>query len=157
MSISTSPPANPTIVFVPGAFHSPEHYRPISALLEASFYPSLTVPLPSIGARASSASYRDDVRAIRSTLHELVEDQGRDVLLAIQSYGVVPGCPAGGGLAKSALVKGGTNGGGVHVLFMAALLVEPGRRLRDALPGGLPPWATFDVSGFRPCRTVWNG
>ena len=145
MSAPTSPPTNPIIVFVPGAFHTPEHFHPITAQLEASSFQAITVSLPTIGARASSASYRDDVHAIRSMLHELIEDQGKDVLLAIHSYGGVPGCQAVGGLEKSARVKAGKNGGVVHVLFMAALLVEQGKRLRDALTGGLPPWATFDV------------
>ena len=145
MSTPTSTFSSPTIVFVPGAFHTPEHYRPISALLEASSYQALTVALPTIGARASSTSYRDDVQAIRSTLQELIEGQGRDVLLAIHSYGGVPGCQAVGGLEKSARDKEGKKGGVVHVLFMAAMVVEQGKRLRDALPGGIPDWAAFEV------------
>ena len=78
-------------------------------------------------------------------LKKLIEDEGKDVLLAIHSYGGVPGCQAIGELEKNARLKEGKKGGVVHVLFMAALLVEQGKRLRDALPGGLPPWAAFDV------------
>ena len=117
----------------------------MSILLEASSYQTITVALPSIGAQASSASYRDDVHAIRSTLQELVEDKGKDVLLAVHSYGAVPGCQTVGGLEKNAHVKEGKKGAVVHVLFMVALLVEQGKRLRDVLEGGLPAWAAFDV------------
>ena len=143
MSSPTISSRKPTIVFVPGAFHTPEHFRPMSTLLEASSYQTITVALPSIGARASSASYRDDVHAIRSTLQELVEDEGKDVLLAVHSYGAVPGCQTVGGLEKNARMKEGKKGGVVHVLFMVALLVEQGQRLRDVLEGGLPAWAAF--------------
>lgn len=100
MSSPTVTICKPTIVSVPGAFHTPNHFRPISILLEASSYQAITVALPSIGARASSATYRDDVHAIRSTLQELVEGEGKDVLLALHSYGAVPGCQTVGGLKK---------------------------------------------------------
>ena len=50
------------------------------------------------------------------------------------------------GLEKSKRAERGQNGGIVHVLFIAALLLAQVQTLIDALGGVLPSWASFDVS-----------
>lgn len=146
-------PSKPTIVFVPGAYHSSAHFQPLSILLERASFPTLTISVPSIGDRAATASYRDDVRAIRATLDKLVEDAGKDVMLALHSLGGVSGCQTVTGLEKSKRLKEGKRGGIVHVLFITALVIGQGQKLRDCLEGGLPSWNSFDGEVLRPVNT----
>ena len=145
MDASTTHYPKPTIVFVPGAFHTSAHFEPISALLNQASFPTTTVEIPTT-ARAKTASYRDDVYAIRSLLERLVEEDGKEVLLALHSYGGVPGCQTVSGLERSKRKAEGKPGGVIHVLFIAALLVEQGQGMAAALEGGkAPPWAVFKV------------
>lgn len=138
----------PTIVFVPGAFHTAAHFEPICALLNQADYPTTTVELPTTS-RAQTASYRDDVYAIRSVLEKLVEEEGKEVTLALHSYGGVPGCQTVNGLERSKREAEKKPGGVIHVLFVAALLVEQGRKMAEALEGGrAPSWAVFKVSNY---------
>ena len=141
---------NPTIVFVPGAFHVEAHFAPISSLLNQNSYPTITVELPTT-VKATTAKYADDVHAIRSVLGQLVKEEGKEVMLAPCSYGGVPGCQSVSGLERSRRKAEGKAGGIVHVLFIAALLVEQGEAMVKALEGGkAPDWAVFKVSSQIP-------
>ncbi|KAK3168974.1 hypothetical protein OEA41_005422 [Lepraria neglecta] len=143
----------PTIVFVPGAFHTSVHFEPISAVLNQASFPTTTVELPTT-AQATTASYRDDVYAIRSVLERLVEEDGKEVLLALHSYGGVPGCQTVSGLERSKRKAEGRPGGVIHVLFIAALLVEQGQGMAAALEGGkAPSWAVFKDGLLYPVDT----
>ena len=146
--MSNLPPvqSKPTIVFVPGAYHTAAHFQPLSALLERAAFPTHTIPVPSIGESAATATYRDDVRTIRATLERLVEDEGKDIMLAPHSLGAVSGCQTVTGLEKSKRLKEGKGGGIIHVLFITALLIGQGQKLRDCLENDLPSWKSFDVS-----------
>lgn len=79
-------------------------------------------------------------------LEKLVEGDGKEVTLALHSYGGVPGCQTVSGLERSKRKLEGKPGGIVHVLFIAALLVEQGHGMAAALEGGkAPSWAVFKV------------
>ena len=144
---SANTSVKPTIVFVPGAHHGPEHFSPIISLLEQQSYPSVAVSLLSIGIEAETASLSEDVFAIREVLARLVEAEKKDVVLVIHSYGGVPGCQTIRGLDKETRVAEGKEGGIIHCVFLAALLVPKGETLVGAVGGGgLPPWSDRDVS-----------
>lgn len=140
----------PTIVFVPGVFHTPIHFQTIITLLGHASFPTLAIALPTVGEQAATANYRDDVHIIRGTLKKLVEDENKDVVLAVHSLGGISGCQTVNGLEKSKRLKEGKQGGVVQVLFIAALVVKQNQELGDALEGGLPPWASLDVSTCCP-------
>lgn len=135
----------PTIVFLPGVFHTEAHFKPICALLNERSFPTITIEFPTT-AHATTATYRDDVYAVRSVLETEIVENGKEVLLAAHSYGGVPGCQTVSGLERSKRKAEGKAGGVVHVLFIAALLVEQNQKLVEALENGkLPPWAVFKV------------
>lgn len=143
----TTTTSKPTIILIPGAFHTAAHFAPLTTLLHNLSYPTITVELPTTS-RATTASYRDDVYAIRSVLETEIVDGRKEVMLAAHSYGAVPACQTVNGLERSKRRKEGKDGGVVHVLFIAALLVEQGRGMKEALEGGrAPDWAVFKVSG----------
>lgn len=77
-------------------------------------------------------------------LEKLIEEEGKDVILAPHSAGGIPGCQTIS--EKSSRSKKDQKGGIVHVLFIAALLLAQGQTLLDALGGARPSWASFDVS-----------
>lgn len=135
----------PTIVFVPDAFHVEAHFVPLCELLNQASFPMAVIDLPTT-ARAKTASYVEDVHAIRSLLEKLIEE-GKEVILAAHSYGGVPACQSVSGFERSKRQSQGKPGGVVHVLFVTALLVEQNRRMVEALEGGkAPSWAVFRVS-----------
>ena len=142
MDASPSYHRRPTVVFVPGAFH----FTPISDLLRKSSVPTTTVDLPTT-ARATTATYGDDVYAVRSVLESEILKNGHKVLPAAHSYGGVPACQAVSGLESKKQEAEGKPGGVIHVLFVMALLVERNQRMAEALEGGkAPSWAVFKVS-----------
>ena len=70
----------------------------------------------------------------------------KEVLVALPSYGGVSGCQNIRGLERSKRKAEGRPGGVIHILFIAALLVEQGQRMVDALEGGkAASWAVFKV------------
>ncbi|MCJ1287295.1 hypothetical protein MMC26_006643 [Xylographa opegraphella] len=140
----------PTVVFVPGAFHVPAHYEHVIAHLETLSFPSIAVSLPTIGTLAATAGLYDDVQAVRSTLERLVEVENKEVILIPHSYGGNPGCQAVGGLERSKRVKEGKNGGVIHCLFISAFMIPEGETVVSTLGGGLPPWAEVDGAILRP-------
>lgn len=64
----------------------------------------------------------------------------------------MPACQTVFDLEKTARVKEGKQGGIVHLLFIAGLLLKQGQMLVDALGGSLPSWARFDVSSSQQER-----
>ena len=129
----------------------------MSTLLQESSFPTITIPRQSVGAQAATSSYRDDIRLVRNLLEKLIEEEGRDVILAPHSAGGVVGCQIVSGLEKSKRAAKGQNGGIVHVLFIAAHLLAQGQTFIDALGGGLPSWALFDVSaGHAITSLLWS-
>jgi len=91
--------SKPTIVLVPGAWHKPEIYSDVKALLGAHGYPTIGIPLPSVGATPPNEDFTEDVTAIRNCLTQLVSE-GKEVVLVVHSYAGLPGGEAPKGLGK---------------------------------------------------------
>lgn len=76
---------NPTIILVPGSWHSAETWDKIASLLKAQDFRCVSVALPSTAGDAN-ATFGDDVNAVRDLI--LAETtQGRNVVLVVHSYG----------------------------------------------------------------------
>lgn len=67
----------PTVIVIPGAFHTAAHFGPLCRYLETQGCESFAVRLPSIGEKAgtSTGGLAEDVAAIRGVLKELVWDE----------------------------------------------------------------------------------
>lgn len=137
---------NPTIVFVPGAFHTPAHFEPIVSLLEKHSYSSLTVQLPTRGATAQSSDKNDDIRAIRDQLERLIEVEQKEIVLVMHSNGGIAGCESVHGFEKSVRASQGKIGGIVRCIFIAAFLLLKGETVLSLSGGSLPPWTAIEVS-----------
>lgn len=137
---------NPTVVFVPGSFHTPAHYEPIGSLLEKHGFPSLAVQLPTIGATARKSDQHDDLQAIRDQLKRLIDEEQKEVLLVMHSSGGVVGCQTVHGFEKSARIAQGKSGGIIGCLFLSAVLLLEGETVRSFLEGPTPPSTAVEVS-----------
>lgn len=77
--------AKPTVVFVPGAWHGPDIYDAAMANISKHGYPTVGLPLPSVGADPPLTSFEGDVRAIRDCVSRLVEVEEKEVCIVSQS------------------------------------------------------------------------
>ncbi|PYI04742.1 alpha/beta-hydrolase [Aspergillus sclerotiicarbonarius CBS 121057] len=134
-----------TIVFVPGAWITPDFYQPFLNACTAAGYPVHYADYPSLDpVDPTVADCKTDTEVIRKTLHKLVEEDGRDIILVMHSYAGMPGAAAALGLAKSQRLGQGQAGGVVGMVFLAAFLVPEGLSCAGLQGGNLPPWILLD-------------
>lgn len=118
--------AKPTIVLVPGAWHKPSIYSSVIAFLSRYAYPTVALPLPSVGATPPNADFTEDIVAIRECLVRLVALEEKDVVLVVHSYSGMPGAEAPKGLGKNERQKNGLRGGVLRLVFIAAYVLPEG-------------------------------
>lgn len=136
-----------TVLLVPGAWHRVDVFDSYRQHLQKDGYSSEAVDLPSIGATPPLHSIDEDVTVVRRALLSLV-DQGKDVVLAMHSYGGLVGSEAVEGLGKVERVQQGKNAGVVALFYIAAFMLAPGQSIASfttALEGGAPSWQRYDV------------
>lgn len=134
---------NPTIIFVPGAWHTSAAFAPVIALLKSRCYDSIGLHLPSVGRTPVVTSMDPDKALIRSTVTELV-DAGKEVVIVSHSYGGAPASSAIEGLSLAERSKDGKKGGVIAMAMISTFLLPVGRSL---LNGGEPAsWVTVEVS-----------
>lgn len=149
----------PTIVFVPGAWHEPHVYDPVSNILQSQGYKTVAVSLPSVGASPPLGDFQPDVAAIRNSILSCV-DAGSEVVVFAHSYGGVPASEAIKGLTKSDLQQQGKPGGVTHFVLCTAFLVLEGLPSLDPEKGPLPPYEVVEdgtiIATIDPITTFYN-
>lgn len=131
--------AKPVIIFVPGAWHPPSAFDPVTKRLEAAGYETKGVHLATVGAAEPTKDFQPDVDVIQSAIRASA-DEGKDVVLVVHSYGGVVGSEAVQGLDKASREKQGKKGGVSHMYFCCAFALPEGVSLMDALQGKPLPW-----------------
>ncbi len=89
----------------------------------------------------------DDANAIKVVTTNIA-DEGKDIPLVMHSYGGIPGTESAHGLAKKDREAAGKKGSVIVLLYIAALLAQPGMLL-DSMMGvgfGFPDYVKVDVS-----------
>lgn len=139
----------PTIVCVPGAWHTPEIYDTVLHIVEQHGYPTLRLPLPSVNPSQTSPplslpSFDEDVKAIRDCLTKLIVDEEKDAILVTHSYTGMPGSEAPVGLGKKERAEKGLKGGVVRLVFIMAFAMPEGFQ---PTAGGAqyPDWMKIDA------------
>ena len=132
ISTATMASSKPTVLFVPGAWHTPDCFDPVVQRLQKAGYEVDSVTLPSIGASDPPADFKPDVAEIRKHIEAIVE------------YGSVPASDAIKGLDVKSRSAAGKPGGVNHFFFLTAFVNPEGVSLLDTLGGQDLPW--FDVS-----------
>jgi pimeloyl-ACP methyl ester carboxylesterase len=128
----------PAIVFVPGAWHVPEHYASLLSRLQKAGYEVHDIDMPTVGDNLSENSSKEDVAVIRQMIQGLA-DQSKDVVVVMHSMGGIPGSSASEGLSKADREKDGKKGGIVHLVFLCAFAASEGVSLWEA-SGGPDSW-----------------
>lgn len=127
----------PTVVFIPGAWHTPEYYEKVIDILRGQGYSTSTVRLPSVG---GVSTMFDDAAAIRKTVSTLA-DEGKKIILVMHSYGGIPGSESAKGLAWKTRQQKGKSGGIVSLVYLCAHLVKEGMSVNGMANG--TEWPSF--------------
>ena len=137
----------PTLVFVPGAWHTTEYYSKVTTLLETQQYNSIRVTLPSVSSDRSK-TFLDDVNAVRAAIVSETT-QGHDVVVIAHSYGGLPGASAIKGLARTKDDAGKTSGHVIGIILIASGFIPTGICFLQAI-GGVPPplWKADSETGL---------
>ncbi|KAE8446445.1 hypothetical protein EG329_012050 [Mollisiaceae sp. DMI_Dod_QoI] len=133
-----SNPQNTAFVLVPGSFSLPGFYHKIVPLLQSHGYLVLPTALQSAGERPQGpATFDEDAAYIASTIKRLA-NEGKNVVLAMNSYGGFPGTEATKGLSKKEREAKGEKGGVVALVYLASFLPKVGQSLRASMGEDLP-------------------
>ncbi|TAQ90333.1 hypothetical protein B7494_g1354 [Chlorociboria aeruginascens] len=143
--------SKPTLVLVPGAWHTPETWDKISLLLEAQQYKCVRVALPSATSNPA-ATFGDDIKAVRDSIIGETT-QGHDVVVVVHSYGGMVGNSAIKGLTrpKPNVSSPGKSSSSyvIGIVMLASGFPQTGVAFIDGLGGKPPPfWRIDEESGF---------
>jgi pimeloyl-ACP methyl ester carboxylesterase len=120
---------NTAFVLVPGSFSPATYYEKVTPYLEADGYEALAVSLPSCNAddkrNERPATMLDDAAAISNVVSKLA-DKGKNVVVAMHSYGGFPGTESSKGLSKAERQQQSKEGGIVALVYLAAWLPTEG-------------------------------
>lgn len=124
----------PTVVLVPGAWTAPAAFHKLVAILDAKGFAVYVPALPTNnGHRPPDSSFDDDVQAVRQAVQRPVEDEGKEVIVFMHSYGGVVGTTALRGLTRQDRETQGLPGGVVHLLYAAAFLLALDQNIRTVV------------------------
>lgn len=137
---------NPTILFVHGAWHNPQHYRPIMEELETDGYPCVCPHLPSDDAEPPEVLMYEDAAVIKAAAQDLI-CEGREVVVVGHSYGGVVTTEAiAPEFGREHRSSQGLSGGVKRLFYQCAFLLHTGESLGSAFGGELPPFVQIEVS-----------
>lgn len=128
-----------TVLFVPGAWHSPDCFDPVIQRLEATNYKTLKIHLPSVNPPSHHRDFKADVSHIRAQI-EMAIDDGRQILIVVHSYGSLPANEAIRGLDISTRREKGLKGSVAHLFFCCSFIITEGHSLISAFGGNGLPW-----------------
>lgn len=141
----------PVYVLLGGVCHTPAFMTPLIAELQKLGYDATAVAYATMGPNIETAEQWDDVRAVQDAVSHIVDEQQRDVILMLHSYGGWVGSRAVKGLDKETREKNGKKNGIMEVVFLAAFLIPDNAEI--AKHAQQPEWLTFEVSTFDSIST----
>ena len=136
----------PTILVIPGAWFPSSTYQPLLDVLEKAGFPTMYSRLTSLNPPdPSTTSIAADAAAIREkALLPLIEDQGKEVVLVMHSYGSLPGGAAAIGLGVKERKRQGKKGGVLGLIPITAFVIPENTSMEDGLGGQFPDWLLMD-------------
>ncbi len=139
-SLSVKP--QPTILYVPGAWHQPIIFDKVISILSKRGFRSRKINLASVGRSPPVTSLESDVEAIRNTALADTR-QGRNVIVVCHSYGGVPTNQALRGLDRAQSPGGGRV---LAIVYIASYIIREGVSGSDAVEaqGGSPNSLEFE-------------
>ncbi|KXJ87929.1 Alpha/beta hydrolase fold-1 [Microdochium bolleyi] len=141
--------SKPTIVFAPGAWHTPDCFDIVRHALQQRGWATESVNYPTVGAEPPTKGLADDAAAVRSAV-EALADQGKEVVLVVHSYGGLVGANAVEGLGYKQRAKQGMMGGVIMFVYLAAFVTPNGKTIKEMLGGQFLPWMRFEGNYVYP-------
>jgi pimeloyl-ACP methyl ester carboxylesterase len=122
----------PSILFVQGSFQVPEIYAKLTGALKARDFQVIHPTLPSLAGQDlpdfPSKSLFDDAQVVQNELKQLIEQEGKPVLVVMHSYGgLVGGQAIPEELTWSKRKEKGLSGGVIHLFYFAAFILTIGQ------------------------------
>ena len=126
------PSSDIAFVLVPGSFSPSTFYHKVTAILTSKGYAVLETPLLSAKPRPEGpATLQDDAKSIHDTI-QTVLDQGKNVILAMNSYGARPGTEGSKGLSRADQDACGKSGGAlIGLVYLSGSLTPIGLSGRE--------------------------
>ncbi|KAF5668388.1 alpha beta-hydrolase [Fusarium heterosporum] len=147
--------SNPSVIFVPGAWHTPEYWGKVISGMEAQKYRCIAVTLPTTQSTSTSINFSHDVKAVHDAISAETA-QGFDVVVSAHSYGGVVASSAIKGLTQQSSDKASVINakiGFVIGLFMVSTgFIYVGSSFLEALGGKPPP--TWDADYENNLMTI---
>ncbi|KAI1386118.1 alpha/beta-hydrolase [Hypoxylon trugodes] len=117
--------SKPVFVLLHGAWHSPTCWDHVIAALNRQGYSAVAPALPSTGSTPPTPDWSGDVKTIRKTVLELIQENHNVIVVAHSFSGMTAGT-ALEGLDKRACESKGLKGGVVRLIYINAFLVPEG-------------------------------
>ena len=139
----------PTVVFLHGSWHNPNHFTPVRAVFEKAGY-STECPLQATyNAKPAPpvVGIEDDVKVVQALLWKLL-GEGKEVIFALHSFGGVLGTEAiREEFGMKSRKEKGLPGGVLALLYICGFVLPVGSSLESAFAGlgGLPRWIKVKV------------
>ncbi|KAJ4264412.1 hypothetical protein NW762_005611 [Fusarium torreyae] len=137
----------PSLIFVPGAWHTPEYWGKVMSAIEAQHYKCIPVTLPTTQSTSTSVNFSTDVKTVHDAI--LAQTiQGVDVVVIAHSYGGGVGASAIKGLTRKHTNDSSTTDTNTgHVIGLCLVgtgFVASGMSFMEALGGKPPPFWEAD-------------
>jgi surfactin synthase thioesterase subunit len=134
--------SKPSLIFLPGAWHSPEVFDTLISKLSAHGYTFKALPLQAVIQNPAVKDLQPDINALRSAVLKEA-DAGNDVMVIGHSWGSIIVCGGLEGLSKEGRMKQGMEGGVVKLAFLTGFVPPENVSLIQAFGGSPPEW--YDV------------
>ncbi|KAF4954338.1 hypothetical protein FGADI_5361 [Fusarium gaditjirri] len=136
---------SPTVLAVPGAWHTIESFEPIRKIFTHRGYQFVSQNAP--GLHDANATCQDDAESLRrKLLLPLIEDS-KDIVVLMHSYGGMYGSQAVQGLSKKEREQAGKKGGVIALIYVSAVTPVEGKTTLDMMgtdAKNLPPWVEYN-------------
>ncbi|KAK2746616.1 hypothetical protein FQN55_005604 [Onygenales sp. PD_40] len=137
--------AKPTLIFTPGAWHSPECFGAVISKLEPLGYKCIGVSLKAVGHEPPVQTLQPDIDGLNAAVLDELQ-QGNDVMVVPHSWSGTVVTGALEGLGKADRERAGEKNGVVKLAYIAAFMPFEGVSLSQAMGGKPPEW--WDEQGL---------
>ncbi|GIZ45534.1 hypothetical protein CKM354_000869600 [Cercospora kikuchii] len=139
-------PPKPTILLIHGALTTAVSFDWVIPHLEQAGYPTVNAEYLSVNPeKPLEVTAQKDIDHVRKTyLDPLIEQEHKDVVLAVHSFGGVIAGGAAVGLSKSDRAAKGLKGGVIGMIFIGANIGHEGQTMLETVGGQWPPWLKID-------------
>ncbi|EMR71587.1 putative methyltransferase domain-containing protein [Eutypa lata UCREL1] len=142
-------PVKPTIVLLQGTFQLPEVYHKFAKIIESRGFPVVQPSYPSLTGQDepdfTKKTLADDVRVVETAIGNLVDGEGKTVLVVMHSYGGLVGAEV---VPEDLTLKSrrdrGLPGGVASLFYFAAFVMPMGQSVATAV-------------GDSPNHDYWDG